>query len=645
MRRSGLRIVHFIKWFSQQKGIDYDETFTPVARIEAIRLFLAYTAHKDFTIFQIDVKTTFLNGILKEEVYVGQPSGFGLSSSVYYGDEHLVTIPATESDEFIKSSVENLVPIPSESEGESKCDVPVREEFTTFSNILFDAEYEFDSSDDQSFYDEDVPNKIFLNHLFKEEIIPMKIDQHHYNAESDLIESLCTHDSSIIISSKIDSLFDEFSGELTLLKSIPPGIDETDCYPEEETHFIKRLLYDNSSPHPSKEFVSVNSDTEIESFSPSPIPVEDSDSLMEEIDLSFTPDYPMPLGIEDDEYDSERDILILKDLPSNDTLSFLAIESFHFDIPSFSHPPAKPPVGNTGILNVKMMGDISEQKVPIPRPMITLSSNQEKSPVNCNQPPGFVSKQYPDHVYALDKALYGLKQAPRAWYDVLSQFLIDSGFQKVPTPMVEQAKLKFDLVGKPVDHTDYRSMIGSLMYVTSSRPDIMFSTCMCARYQANPNEHHVSAVKRIFRYLKGTINLGLWYPKDSGFDLTAYLDADHAGCHLDRKSTSGSVQFLVDKLVCWSSKKQNCMSISTAESEYVAVSSCCAQVLWMRTQLTDYGFFYDKVPIYCDSKSAIAISCNPIQHTRTKHIDVRIRIDLPRSLPSNLGKLSLGDGV
>nr|GEW30630.1 copia protein [Tanacetum cinerariifolium] len=206
--------------------------------------------------------------------------------------------------------------------------------------------------------------------------------------------------------------------------------------------------------------------------------------------------------------------------------------------------------------------------------------------------------------------------------DILKRFGMEN-CDTVPTSMVEQAKLKLDLVGKPVDHTDYRSMIGSLMYVTLSRPDIMFSTCMCARYQANPNEHHVSAFKRIFRYLKGTINLGLWYPKDCGFDLTAYSDADHAGCHLDRKSTSGSVQFLGDKLVCWSSKKQNYVSISIAESEYVAVSSCCAQVLWMRTQLTDYGFFYDKVPIYCDSKSAIAISCNPAQHTRTKHIYVR----------------------
>nr|GEX20899.1 reverse transcriptase domain-containing protein [Tanacetum cinerariifolium] len=160
--------------------------------------------------------------------------------------------------------------------------------------------------------------------------------------------------------------------------------------------------------------------------------------------------------------------------------------------------------------------------------------------------------------------------------DVNTAFLNGILRRKFPTPIVEQAKLKLDLVGKLVDHTDYRSMIGSLMY---SRPDILFETCMCVRYQANPNEHHVSAIKRIFCYLKGTINLGLWYPKDSGFDLTAYSDADDAGCYLDRKSTSGSVQFLGDKLVCLSSKKQNCVCISTAESEYVAVSGCCAQVL------------------------------------------------------------------
>nr|GEV08531.1 hypothetical protein [Tanacetum cinerariifolium] len=257
--------------------------------------------------------------------------------SLSMGDEHLNTISPTKSDEFIKSCVENLVPNPSESEGENGCDVPAY--FTTFSNVLFDAEYEFDSSDDQSLYDEDVPKKIFSNPLFEEEIIPMKIDQHHFNVESDLIESLLNHDSSIIpSSSKIDALLDEFAGEL---KSIPSGIDETDCDPEEDIRIIERLLYDNSSPCLPEEFVSGNSNADIESFSPSPIPVKDSDSFMEEIDLSFTSDDPMPSGIKEDDDDSERDILILEELLDNYSLSLSVIESYHFDIPSSSRPPAK----------------------------------------------------------------------------------------------------------------------------------------------------------------------------------------------------------------------------------------------------------------------------------------------------------------
>nr|GEZ41003.1 hypothetical protein [Tanacetum cinerariifolium] len=206
-------------------------------------------------------------------------------------------------------------------------------EFTTFSKVLFDAECESDSSDDQSCSDEDDLEKIVLKPLCEEEIIPMK--------------SLGTHDSSLLISSKIDSLLDDFAGEPTLLKSIPPGIDKTDCDFEEDIRLIKKLLYDNSSPRPPEEFVSANSDAVSESFSPSPILVKDSDSLMEEIDLFCTLDYPMPLGIMDKDYDSERDILIPKDFPSNNTLSFAEKESFHFDIPSFSHPPAKPPDGDT----------------------------------------------------------------------------------------------------------------------------------------------------------------------------------------------------------------------------------------------------------------------------------------------------------
>nr|GEZ35668.1 hypothetical protein [Tanacetum cinerariifolium] len=298
--------------------------------------------------------------------------------SLSMGDEHLNTILAMESDEFIKSCVENLVPNPSESEGENKCDVPAG--FTTFSNVLFDADYDFDSGNDQSTSDEDFPKKIYSNPLFDEEINPMKIDQHSFNVESDLIESMPNHDSSITISSKIDSLFDEFAGELTLLKSIPSGIDETDCHPEKETRFAKRLLYDNSSPRPPEEIVSDNSNADIESFSPSLILNEDSDSHMEEIDLPFTPDDPMLPSIEDDDYDSGRDILIFEELLDNYSLSLPANESYHFDIPSPSRPPVKPPYGNTGTLNIKMMGDNSEQQVPIPRLSITHVSNQEESP-------------------------------------------------------------------------------------------------------------------------------------------------------------------------------------------------------------------------------------------------------------------------
>nr|GEU77653.1 zinc finger, CCHC-type [Tanacetum cinerariifolium] len=265
-------------------------------------------------------------------------------ASLSMGDEHLNTIPATESDEFIKSSVENLVPNPSESEDENGCDMPAC--FTTFSNVLFDAEYEFDSSDDQSLSDEDFPEKIFSNPLFKEEIISTKIDPHHFDVVFDVIESMLNHDSSIISSSsKIDSLLDEFAGELILLKSIPSGIDETDCDPEDEIRFIKRLLYDNSSSRPLEEFVSKNSNADIKSFSPSPIPVEDSDSFMKEIDLSFNPDDPMPPSIEEDDDDSERDILINEELLDNYSLSLFVNESFHFDIPLFSRPTAKPPGG------------------------------------------------------------------------------------------------------------------------------------------------------------------------------------------------------------------------------------------------------------------------------------------------------------
>ncbi|GJT14317.1 retrovirus-related pol polyprotein from transposon TNT 1-94 [Tanacetum coccineum] len=298
------------------------------------------------------------------------------------------------------------------------------------------------------------------------------------------------------------------------------------------------------------------------------------------------------------------------------------------------------------------------------------------------QPDGFIDPDHLKKVYRLRKALYGLKQAPRAWYDELSNFLMSKGFTKgtidptlftirygedillvkiyvddiifgstnlkfskrfeklmhsrfemslmgemkfflglqihqsprgifikqakyaleilkkhgmdkcdsVGTPMATKSKLDADLSGKLIDQTDYHSKIGSLMYLTFSRPDIVQAVCYCARFKLRTNN---------------------------------FSDTDHVGCFDTRKSTSGGMQFLGDKLVSWMSKKQDYTAMSLAEAEYVALSASCAQVMWMRTQLKDYGFNYNNIPLYCDSQSAISISCNPMQHSRTKHIHTR----------------------
>ncbi|GKB27090.1 hypothetical protein Tco_0866491 [Tanacetum coccineum] len=147
----------------------------------------------------------------------------------------------------------------------------------------------------------------------------------------------------------------------------------------------------------------------------------------------------------------------------------------------------------------------------------------------------------------------------------------------------------------------YRSMIGSLMYLTSSRPDIMFAVCACARYQVNPKVSHLHDVKRIFRYLKGQLKLGLWYLKDSPFDLVAYTDSDYARASLDRKSTTGGCQFLRCRLILWQCKKQTVVANSITEAEYVAASSCCRQVLWIQNQLLDYGYNFMHTKIFIDN--------------------------------------------
>ncbi|KAJ9551588.1 hypothetical protein OSB04_015633 [Centaurea solstitialis] len=372
--RNKARLV--AKGYRQQEGIDYDQTFAPVARLEAIRMFLAYAAYKDFTVFQMDVKTAFLYGHLKEEVYVSQTEGF---------------------------------------------------------------------------VDPDHPDYVYV------------LDKALYG-----------------------------------LKQAPRAWYE-------ELSSIQRVYVDDI------------------------IFGTTSKELCKKFETIMTQEFKM-----------------------------------------------------------SMMGEI-------------------------NFFLGLQVKQFTDGIF-INQSKY--------IFDLLKKYDMSS-CNSIGTPMATGNKIGPDHEGKDVDLRTYRGMVGSLMYLTASRPDIMFATCVCARYQAKPKESHLAAVKRIFRYLKGTPYYGLWYPKGLGFELQAYSDADYGGCNMDRKSTSGHIQLLGNKLVSWALKKQQCVSTSTAESEYVAAASCCSQVLWMQTQLRDYGFVYKKIPIYCDSKSAIAISANPVQHSKTKHIDIR----------------------
>ncbi|GJV88016.1 retrovirus-related pol polyprotein from transposon TNT 1-94 [Tanacetum coccineum] len=425
--RNKARLV--AKGYAQEEGIDFEESFAPVARLEAVRIFVAHAAHKSFPIYQMDVKMAFLNGPLKEEVYVAQPEGF-------------VDPDHPEKVYLLRKALYGLKQAP------------------------------------RAWYDE------LSNFLMSKGFTKGTIDP---------------------------TLFKIKYGEDILLVQI----------------YVDDIIFGSTNPKHSKRFEKL---------------------MHSRFEMSLMGEMKFFLGLQI--HQSPKGIFI----------------------------------------------------------------NQAK--------------------YALE---------------ILKKHNMDN-CHSIGTPLATKPKLDVDLSGEPVDQSDYRSKIGSLMYLTSSRPDLVQAVCYCARYQARPTQKHLKEVKRIFKYLKGTINMGLWYPKDSGFELTAFLDVDHAGCLDTRKSTSGGIQFLGDKLVSWMSKKQNCTAMSSAEAEYVALSASCAQVMWMRTQLQDYGFNYNKIPLYCDSQSAIAISCNPVQHSRTKHIHTRYhflkeQVENVMDPNSSLGKICLGEDI
>nr|GEY88126.1 hypothetical protein [Tanacetum cinerariifolium] len=230
--------------------------------------------------------------------------------------------------------------------------------------------------------------------------------------------------------------------------------------------------------------------------------------------------------------------------------------------------------------------------------------------VYVSQPDGFVDPYNPNHVYKLKKALYGLKQAPRAWYDMLSSFLISQEFSKGlvdPTLFI---------------HRNSNNLLLVQIYVD----DIIFAASTPELGYSHDREIHLDKDKEGKAvdpsHCRGMIGT-LLYLSDSSIALTAFADADHTGCQDTHRSTSGSLRFFGDRLISWSSKRQKSAAISSTKAEYIALSGCCTQILWMRAQLTDFGLGFNKIPMYCDNKSAIALCCNNVQHSRSKHIDIR----------------------
>jgi transposase InsO family protein len=399
--RNKARLV--CKGYAQIEGLDFDETFAPVARLEAIRMFLAYACHKKFKVYQMDVKSSFLNGDLKEEVYMEQPEGFQLSDNPDFVCK-------------LKKALYGLKQAP-------------RAWYYRLDKYL----------QDKGFKRGTIDNNLYIK-----------------TEDNDLLIVLVYVDD-IIFGSNNASLVQWFAS-----------------------------------------------------------------AMQSEFEMSMIGELSFFLGLQ-----------------------------------------------------------ITQRSEGI-----------------------FLSQE-------------------KYLREILKRFQMEDS-TPVSTPMVTGCKLSKDDDSPDVDQSSYRSMIGSLLYITTSRPDIMHVVGMVGRYQSAPKQSHLIAVKRIFKYLKGTMNYGLWYPRNQNFQLSVYSDVDWANCMDERKSTSGGAFFLGDSLVAWLSKKQGSISLSTTEVEYIAAATCCTQVLWMIQTLADLEVKYTApIPIHCDNTSAISVSKNLVFHSKTKHIPIK----------------------
>nr|GEV73462.1 hypothetical protein [Tanacetum cinerariifolium] len=513
-----------VRRYHQEEGIDFEESFAPVARLEAIRIFLAFAAHMNMVIYQMDVKTVFLNCILREEVYVSQTDGFVDPENPNYVYK-------------LKKALYVLKQAP---------------------RACMICSYRF------------------------------------YSPRSSPKEPLILHCSS---GEKAKTSYCDLVNtpmvEKSKLDADPQG-KEVD--PTRYRGMIGSLMYLNSYKE------AMTGSYWIEAMQEKLNEFE----RLEVWELVPRPNCVMIITLKWI-YKVKLDELggVLKNKARLVVRRYHQEEGIDFE-ESFA------PVARLEAIRIFLAFAAHMNMVIYQMDVKTVFLNCIlREEVYVSQTDGFVDPENPNYVYKLKKALYVLKQAPRACMICSYRFYSPRSSPKEPlilhcssgekaktsycdlvnTPMVEKSKLDADPQGKEVDPTRYHGMIGSLMYLTVSQPDLQFVVFMCARYQAKPTKKHLHVVKQIFRYLKGTINMGLWYLKDSCIALTAFADADHTGCQDTKRSTSRSMQLLGDRL--------------------------------MRSQLTDYGIGFNKIPLYCDNKSSIALCCNNIQHFQSKHIDIR----------------------
>nr|GEY48544.1 retrovirus-related Pol polyprotein from transposon TNT 1-94 [Tanacetum cinerariifolium] len=600
------------KGYAQKEGVDFEESFAHVARLEAVRLFIVYVAHKSFTVYQMDVKTTFLYDPLKEEVYVNQPDGFVdpyHPDKVYHLKKALYGLKQAPRAWLVQRGLHAHVRTVRTDKG------------TKFLNKTLHAYFAAEGINHQTSIARTPKQNGVVERrnrtLVKAARTMLSTAKVPLFFWAETIATTCfTKNRSLVIprhektpyhiinDRKPSVKFFHIFGSLCYIIRDGENLDKI----KEKDHPLEQVI-----GNPSQ---SVRTRRQLES---------DSEMCM------FT--------LTKNKRDKENTVirnkyrLIAKGYAQKEEVDFE--ESFA--------PVAR-------LEAVRLFISYAAHKSFTVYQMVVKTAflyGPLKEEVYINQPDEFVDPYHPDKVYHLKKALYGIKQASRVWYDELFNFLVSKGFSKGsidPTLFITKhrgdillvqiyvdgiifgftnpklskqfeklmhnkfemsmmGKIKFflgihihqyprgifinqakyaqkilikhgmtsrdsigtpmamkhldvDLSGTLVDQTKYQSMAGALMYLTASRPDIVYATCYCARYQEKPTEKHLIAVKRIFRYLKDTINMGLWYPKDTGFELTAFLDSDQAGCLDSRKSTSGGIQFLGgNKLVSWSSKK------------------------------------------------------------------------------------------